>query len=305
MRSALVAIAVGLLCLGSSGIGPVQAADQVPAPTPGQGLSVRSDYRPSELNTGVPSGTPLKVHEGNLTITKPGTVIEQMDIRGFVVVKAPRVTIRRSIIRGGTTAPRRSTGLLSIIHDSAKRYLIEDVTLRPQVASHNIDGVKVRRPGMIRRVNISGTIDGIMIYGSGVKVRGSHLHGLLHYAQDPGWGGRPSHDDAIQVQAGKNISIVGNTLEGGYNAAVQVTQDVGRTRNLTIARNWISGGGCSLNFKSNGPRTKRIKVISNRFGRGQRIANCAMIHNPSRSGMRPTGNVWTDTGMPVSATRGS
>ena len=65
-----------------------------------------------------------------------------------------------------------------------------------------VNGINVNQSGTIRRANISGTVDGIMIYGDGVRVENSYLHDFVHYLNDPNWGGGPSHDDAIQVQAG-------------------------------------------------------------------------------------------------------
>lgn len=298
-------LVTGILCLFTGVNGMVGASAEATVRLPEQRDSANVTAQPSDLNTGVPASTVLRVHYGNLTITRPDSVIDAVDIRGYVIVKAPRVTIRRSVIRGDAKRPERSTGLLSIVNRAAKGYLIEDVTLRPQVSSYNLDGVKVRRAGTFRRVNISGTVDGMVVYGSGVKVSQSYLHDFAHFDHDPSRGGRPSHDDAIQVQAGKNISIRGNTLEGAYNAAVQVTQDIGTTRNLAINNNWIAGGGCSLNYKSNGAKKKGMQAIGNRFGRGQRVADCAIIHNTRRSDLRPKWNVWGDTGAPATARRGS
>src|SRR5690606_36358755 len=39
--------------------------------------------KPGAHNTGVPAGTDLTVHEGDLTITEDGTVVEGLDVRGF------------------------------------------------------------------------------------------------------------------------------------------------------------------------------------------------------------------------------
>ena len=44
--------------------------------------------KPSAMTTGVPAGTRLKVHRGDLVITKAGTHLDGLDIHGFVVVKA-------------------------------------------------------------------------------------------------------------------------------------------------------------------------------------------------------------------------
>lgn len=261
--------------------------------------------KPSASNTGVPSGTELTVLTGNLTITTPGTIIDSLDIRGFVTVKAPNVTIKRSVIRGPSSPPTVSSGLLSIVTAGATGFVIEDVTLVPQVSSGYIDAIKVNQSGVFRRLNVSGTSDGMVIYGDNISVYNSHFHNFLHLQSDPRWGGGPSHDDAIQVQAGRNVLITGNNLEGAYNAAVQVTQDAGVTQNLKINNNWLDGGGCTVNYKSNGSYKTGMEANNNRFGRDRRVADCAVIHNSAASDLVPTGNVWDATGQPATIKRGS
>lgn len=260
--------------------------------------------KPSASNTGVPAGTALTVRNGDLTITTAGTVIDGMDIRGYVAIKAPNVTIKRSIIRGGAAATV-NRALLAATQSGAGNFLIEDVTIKPDNPSPYINGINVNQSGTIRRADISGSVDGIMIYGSGVRVESSYLHDFAHYASDPNWNGGPSHDDAIQVQAGTGVQIIGNTLTGAYNAAVMVTQDAGVTKDLWINENWIDYGGCSINYGSNGAYKTGMQANNNRFGRMQRNANCAIIHNATKSDLVPTGNVWEDIGQPATIKKGS
>lgn len=285
-KAAAVTLAVPPSSLGpeSSAIGPSQI--------------------PTAATTGVPAGTSLTVHNGDLTITTPGAVIDALDIRGFVNVKAPNVTIRRSVIRGGA-APTVGKGLLSVVTGGAANFLIEDVTIVPSDPSPYFNGVNVNQAGTFKRMNISGSVDGMMIYGSGVNVLDSYFHDFRHYLSDPNWNGGPSHDDAIQVQAGTGINIIGNRLEGAYNAAVMVTQDAGVTRNLAINGNWIDYGGCSINFGSNGAYKTGMQLNNNRFGRNQRVAGCAIIHNTAMSDLVPSGNIWDDTGLAAGVKRGS
>lgn len=264
----------------------------------------QSGVQPSATNTGVPAGYVLNVHQGDLTITKPGTVIDGLDIRGSVKVKAANVTIRRSIIRGPATPPSASMGMLAVV-DQAAGFLVEDVSLQPRISHYNLDGIKVNQPGVFRRVDVSGTVDGIVIYGNGVQVRDSYLHDFKHFASDPNHGGGPSHDDAIQVQAGRGVTIANNSLSGAYNAAVMITQDAGVTRDLAINNNWIDGGGCSLNYGSKGAYKTGMQASGNKFGRGQRIPGCAIIHNPAVSDLTPVANVWADSGLAATIKRGA
>lgn len=260
--------------------------------------------KPTAANTGVPAGTPLTVHNGDLTITTPGTVIDGKDIRGYVAIKAANVTIKRSIIRGGAAATV-NRALLAATQSGAGNFLIEDVKIAPDNPSPYINGINVNQSGTIRRADISGSVDGIMIYGSGVRVESSYLHDFAHYLNDPNWNGGPSHDDAIQIQAGTGNQIIGNSLSGAYNAAVMVTQDAGVTKDLGINGNWIDGGGCSINYGSNGAYKTGMQANNNRFGRNQRNVNCAIIHNSTKSDLVPTGNVWDDNGQPATIKKGS
>ena len=50
----------------------------------------------------MPTGTTLRVLYGDIRITTPGMVVEAADIRRFPRVEAPNVTVKRSVVRGGT-----------------------------------------------------------------------------------------------------------------------------------------------------------------------------------------------------------
>ena len=69
--------------------------------------------RPSAANTGVPPGTTLTRHDGNITITQTGTVLKDLDVHGFVIVEASNVTIEQSILRGGVS--HGDTALVKVV----------------------------------------------------------------------------------------------------------------------------------------------------------------------------------------------
>ena len=71
----------------------------------------------------------LTKHLGNLTITSPG-VYDGLDISGYVVVKAPNVTLRRCIVRGGPPVTQGGNAVISIVQGAAG-FLVEDVTITP------------------------------------------------------------------------------------------------------------------------------------------------------------------------------
>ena len=62
------------------------------------------------INTGYIT---LTRHRGDLTITAPG-VYDGLDISGYVVIKAPNVTLRRCIVRGGQPITKGGNAVISI-----------------------------------------------------------------------------------------------------------------------------------------------------------------------------------------------
>ena len=232
--------------------------------------------KPGAANTGVPAGTSLRVHTGDLVVTTPGAVIDAMDIRGLVVIKAPDVTIKRSVIRGRAVT---SDNALIFNSHGAYRFTVEDSELYAANPSPYISGI-IGANFTVRRTNIHHVIDQIHITGDNVTVESSWLHDNLHFTKDPHHADG-SHDDNVQVQGGRNIRLVGNTMSGSYNAALQVTQDRAPVGDLTYAKNWADNGGCTLNIaqKARGPMTG-VVVTDNTFGKTSRFG-CTIIYSPT------------------------
>jgi hypothetical protein len=271
---------------------PAPVPAPTPAPTPGT-------VKPDGTNTGVPAGTRLTVHNGNLTIDTPGAVIDSLDIRGFVKVNAPNVLIKNTLIRGTTT--EKQTSLLLSASDNAS-VTIQDSELYASYHSWWIDGIRGWNI-TIKRVNIHDVIDSVHIYGNNVSVESSWLHDNVHYDVNPYNGGDGSHDDGVQIQVGNNIKFVGNNISGAYNAGVQFTQDNGIVSNVQFTNNWLDGGGCTINIaeKGRGP-FQGLVFADNIFGRNTRVNNCAIIA-PSTTVPANIRNYYTD-GTLVTVHRG-
>jgi PKD repeat protein len=262
--------------------------------------------QPGAGNTGVPDGVSLTRVDGDVVITTPGTVLDRVDVRGFVQVRAANVTIRRSVIRGGVATV--DTGLVNVTTAGAS-LVMEDSTLIPQSPSYRIDGVRGSN-FTLRRVEITGTVDGVHVHGStdvndggNVRVESSWLHDFTFYPNDPRHSDG-SHNDAVQIIGGKGIALVGNTLTGANNAAVQVTQNRNVVANVTMDRNWADNGGCTFNVNRN-PRAvmSGIVMTGNRFGRATRNSNCAIVISRDQP-HTSSGNVWLDNGQAVTIKTG-
>jgi hypothetical protein len=267
-----------------------------PADPSTPGTPTRGGGRPGPGNTGVPAGTKLTRHDGTLVITKPGAVYDALDIHGFVIVKAPGVTIRRSIIRGGQTT--RNTGLVMVTDPNARNFVLEASELVPEFPSVHLNGIKGWNYTM-RRVDAHGTVDIAEIYGDDVRIESSWLHGNTPYANDPNQRGGPSHDDGIQVQGGRRITIVGNTITGASNAALMITQNVAEVSDLTFNGNWVDGGACSVNANAlPRPSMSGLTISGNRFGRNTRIPDCSVLSSRTTQ-LVAEGNTWDDSGAAV------
>ncbi|GAB3997591.1 hypothetical protein GCM10029992_21030 [Glycomyces albus] len=220
---------------------------------------------------GVPEGTELTVHEGDLVITEPGTVIDAMDIRGLVKVKADDVTIKRSVISG-----RPIDGSFALITNDLGEhsFTLEDSELRPSDPSRWINGITGSNFTVLR-TEIADVVDQIHIVGGDVVVEDSWLHDNLYYDG--------VHSDNIQIQGGSNMFFRGNWIEDAPNAAVMSTQDRDQVTDVTFEDNRIDGGSCSVNIAMNRNRdrpTTGFNLSGNVFGTGQAIDRCAIIAPP-------------------------
>lgn len=279
---------------------PTATATATPTATPKPTATPTSSPSPApSTGVGVPAGTKLTVHEGDLTISKAGQVVEGLDVRGLVRVKADGVVIKNSVIRG-----RELTSSMGLITNDlgAYRFTVENSTLAASNPSPWINGI-IGNNFTVRNTEIKGVIDSLHITGSDVLVEGSWLHDNLFYANDPNQKSGPSHADSIQIQGGSNIVIRNNVIEDAYSSAVQTTQDRGAVTGLKITGNKINGGGCSVNIAlgSLGPLQGTV-ITDNTFGLDTRIARCAIIA-PTTVSIAQSGNVYVD-GKVVTVSKG-
>ena len=244
---------------------------------------------------GVPSGTALKVHNGDLVITKAGTVIDGLDVRGRIEIKADNVTIKRTVVRGGPV----DTHYRALVASwwGYKNLQIYDSTLRAQYTSLRMDGLSGANY-TAQRLDVSNVVDAVKVIGPNVTLLNSWLHDTTHSTNDPYSPDRKTHDDSVQIVGGTNILIRGNKMEKAHNAAIMVTQDYSSTSNVRVENNSLSGGACTVNV-SMSPRTTRItmSITGNRFGAGTYGTVCPM-RLPKASSFTISGNSWLASTAP-------
>jgi len=275
-------------------------APATPAPTQPAPTQPATPTTPVQSGAGVPAGTKLTLHEGDLLITKPNTVVRNLEIRGFVRVNAPGAVIENSKILG-----RKTTTSVAIVsnYNNGNTFTIRNSEIYAATPSPYLNGI-MGHNFTADRVWVHGVVDSVRITGSNVTISNSLLEKNLHYAVDPTQGNKPSHDDSIQIQGGSNIKITGNRISGAFNAAIQVTQGLGKVSQVAISGNRLDGGGCTVNIaETGGSAIKGISLTSNTFGQTRRVAGCGVVA-PTTSYPQMTANLWESTGKAVAIVRG-
>jgi hypothetical protein len=172
---------------------------------------------------------------GSVTVTTNGAVIENLDIKGMITIKADNVTVRNVRVT--------SNGEKYLISIASGRSgtVIEDVELNGRrVATHGI----VHGGYTARRVNMYAVGDGFRA-GSNTLIEDSWVHDLGHdSAHDPS-----PHFDAVQLVGGTNITIRNNRLEGpwrGQTSAILMLPYAGTIGDVLVENNKLSGGTFTL-----------------------------------------------------------
>lgn len=281
----------------------------------------------SSGTAGVPDGAKLTKHVGDIVITKPGTVLDHMDIYGRIKVEAANVTIKDCVVHGDAKAPTYNTALIDCNSGAAKNVLIEDSTLAPTTPSVWTDGV-IGHDYTADRVNTYNVVDGFGVYNNtgnkkdaNVTIENSDIHDLSYFANDPNHSDG-THNDGIQIQGGGNIRIIDNTIEAfksktagtqgsdkaqAPGSGILIQGNVSPVFDLDVEGNTIDGSKAGINIRTNAAGSQPIgEVIDNRLGRNEwdygngskypiRVQSKAI----DKLTAPLTSNVWSDNGEPL------
>jgi len=234
----------------------------------------------------VPAGTALRA-SGNLTLSRAGQVVSGLDVTGCITVRANNVTIRNTRVRGTceVIVDNRATGLVL-------DHVEVDGRGSPSTLGIGHDSFTARN------VYVHGVGDGVRANGN-VLVTGSRITDLA--------AGGGSHNDGIQITQGRNIRIVGNVIENRHaqTSAIMIGADQGSVASVLVQGNTLSGGGYTLYGGAEPPAGNSISGIvlsGNRFSRKYFPSSGAYGPLTATNDARISviGNVWADTGRPVS-----
>jgi hypothetical protein len=227
-------------------------------------------------------------------VQKNGTVLNGLDMRADISVEADNVTIKNSRII--------TTGEWGIIQrQGAKGLVVQDSeirgtgTARLQHAIFNLGGDLT-----VVRTDMSVVSDAIST--SVGRIEDNYLHDPVYFDGD--------HTDMIQSDSGpgpgQQLVIRHNTIINTLDqtSAVALFQDFGVQHDALIENNLMAGGGYALYGGAGQKGTAtNIRVIGNVFSR--EVYKNSGQYGPiaywddKGSGNVWQGNVWADTGKPV------
>ncbi|MBW7895504.1 MAG: RICIN domain-containing protein [Opitutaceae bacterium] len=256
-------------------------------------------YKPDASSTGYLGSLTVENGHGGIFNPKSNTLYQNKDFRCLVVVDTADVKFRNCRFSGPASAAPSNSALLFVTQTGPTPTLVEDCTFFPQTPTHTLDAVRGRN-FTLRRCNISGTTDGIHLYGPGgapfpdlqVLVETSYIHELVFWGPHiPGVGHSDgTHNDSVQIAQGYNATFRGNWMNGllhqglgdwgSYNktspanqatSVFMITPSRGPISGLTITHNWLGGGKATIN-QSNKPGytiTNIGSIVYNKFSHDQ------------------------------------
>lgn len=235
---------------------------------------------PDETTTGVPPGTQLRRHDGNLVVDVAGTVVDGLDIRGCVEVHADNVTVRRTKIAC-------TTGWYPVrIFGDRTGVLLEDIEItgRPDAESIAVASQNYT----LRRANIHQVSDGPRV-GDNTVVEDSYIHDLVRCAG--------CHLDGIQSTGGSHIRIRHNNIQHprSQTSCILLGEEFEPMDDAIVEDNLLNGGNYTI-YAGEGTTDPNIIIRNNHFGRD---AVYGLLSDAPGARVQWTDNVWHDTGETI------
>ena len=222
--------------------------------------------RPSASNTGA-KGT--LASSSVSTVDKSGTTLQNVSVPGNLMVTGDNVTIRNVKVQGTVT----------VRGDHA---LVDHVSAKGIAVSGSVGTT-------VQYSNMSGGNDASGVTSDTGRAKDIVLQYNYIHSPNPS---PTAHYDGTQVRGVDGLKILCSTYELGtwestYNAAIYMENANGGTTNVTVANNWLDGGGITLYVNAT-----NLRVTGNKFGRAYHWDVCRNTGATFNS----SGNSWADSG---------
>lgn len=253
-----------------------------PAPTPTP-VPVVAKF-PTEATVGTPAGwTPKATRSGDLRVTVPGTIVEDLRITGSIIIETPRVLVRRVEVLGGnirlTSVACRGT---RTVDDPAVIYpVIEDTTFRKRPVTQAADLPAIEPGGYVaRRVEVLDRPEGLRVSGRSngcgpVTIDRAYLR-VVSPDVCGDW-----HGDGVQGYDGNAVALTNSAIdfieEGGCGGTAPyfVPHSQG---NLTVSIDGLLVKGGGFSFRLGVPGTvKGLRIVDGSWGYGPIDVKCSAV----------------------------
>jgi hypothetical protein len=252
---------------------------------------------PDASSTGVPKSVALKP-SSDLVITTAGTVINGLDVHGAIRVEADNVTIKNTRV---TNDGKADWGIMQWF--DASGLVIQDTQIRGNGTQEMGQGIQNFGGDLtVRRVDISHISDGIATVQG--LIEDSYIHDPQVFDGD--------HVDLIQATSGppsgKSLTIRHNLVinPASQTSAIALFQDFGVPHDTLVENNYLAGGAYTVYGGDGGKgQPTNVRFLNNTFGRDV-YPNCGYngpvaYWSSDGAGNAWSGNVWAQTGAPVTA----
>ncbi|MBL7501232.1 right-handed parallel beta-helix repeat-containing protein [Frankia sp. CNm7] len=223
-----------------------------------------------------------------MTITKPGTVVDGMDVYGCITVAADNVVIRNTRI-----LCKDWYGVRAFADGRESRnLLIEDVEIS---CGGNGEFMAVAFSNYTaRRLNVHDCGDGLRA-ADNVTIEDSYIHDLV--------AGPDVHNDGIQSDGGSNVLIRHNRIEVRFSqtSPILMSTNTAPISDVVVEGNYLAGGGyCLYAGTTGGGPVTNMRVVNNRFSQ-KFFPKCGYWGPATGAGPDTvwSGNVWDETNVPV------
>jgi hypothetical protein len=247
----------------------------------GGGGSCALPRYPTPACTGVPSGwKPKKTVNGDLTITRSGTVVTDQLVTGSIIVKASDVTISRSRVYGSID---NFHGNVIYGHTTIKD--TEVVNPPGQEYSTNDQYAFGVADYTCLRCKVINRMEGWRVGANDYKGAGNVViqDSFAQLAVPPGMcASDDPHGDGIQAYQGPKVTIRHNTIDQRLDdcpTAPIFVPDQGND-GAVVQDNLIAGGGYAIRLTGGDfPAVTGNKVVAGSFGYGPMEVSCGLIDN--------------------------
>lgn len=180
--------------------------------------------KPNATNTGVLPGIARTTYTGSMTITTADTVLQNLNINGALLIRAPRVTIRNCYITGLQSTATTATACIVADHSANVGLYIEDCSLVPAFPSLYTDGI-YGHDYTCMRVYVANTVDYFGGFNSGnaaaplnILIQQCFGEKFSFFSPDPTHSDNQTHCDGFQIQGGSGpVKLWGNCFRAYYS----------------------------------------------------------------------------------------